>query len=493
MREPSVRTDAPLAVEHLSPGASQTMNCNADPSKMPLPRIGTPLLTLCRLRSTAARGTQDPRRWYSLLLPWAMMGLLVGLGGLARADTRLGLIGGLGGTPFDGGCPPDQNLGGFEVRESDFIAAIRPVCVVSLGPSAISASPVQPPFFGGPGGEDTLLMCPPQNPIVIGLDVQASGVEFITVDYIGAYCGKVLPGAQALAVDSVVSHSGSVRFTPIGGKERDEIKGRQQCPAGQVAVGVHGRSGSWLDAMGLICGPPRLTAAHVGGVPRLAGDRAMGQGPTAVPPTPVKKLGRVDAPFGSGDPPRPVCDVAQEARARNNSAAPGLEAQCRAVLASRGEAIANRDPLSAELRRRASNDPSRRGFDIGMAAAEGNTEPGPGKQAIHNALSGIEQSAYDAAVSFSLQRNRNAKFAATGAAIAGNDPIVAQARTIDRDVFYWLGFDIATGIFGDPALGAAGNTAVGPGSLGIRNALSADAQRGFNAAVALHLSRNYRR
>ena len=128
-----------------------------------------------------------------------------------------------------------------------------------------------------------------------------------------------------------------------------------------------------------------------------------------------------------------------------------------------------------------------------MAAAEGNTEPGPGKQAIHDALSGIEQSAFDAAVSFSLQRNRNAQFAATGAAIAGNDPVVAQARTVDRDVFYWLGFDIATGIFGDQALGAAGNTAAGPGSLSIRNALSADAQRGFNAAMALHLSRNYRR
>ena len=35
-------------------------------------------------------------------------------------------------------------------------------------------------------------------------------------------------------------------------------------------------------------------------------------------------------------------------------------------------------------------------------------------------------------------------------------------------VLFLLGYDIATGIFGDPALGARGNTLTGPGSLGIR-------------------------
>jgi hypothetical protein len=355
------------------------------------------------------------------------------------------------------------------------------VCVISLGPIEVSAAPVQTPFFGGLVGEYRVLMCPQQNPIVIGLDVVAVGVEFITVTTIVAYCGKALPGAQALSSDSIVQFSGSVRFTPIGGNEPNTVHGRQQCPAGQVAVGMHGRSGSWLDALGLICDVPRLTGA-----------RSVGQGATAAPPEPVKKLGRVEAPFGSGKAPRPICDVAQEARARNNSAAPGLESQCRAVLASRGEAIANRDPLSAELRRRARDDLSRRGFDIGMAAAERDTEPGPGKQAIHNALGGVEQAAFDAAVSFSLQRNRNAQLAATGAAIARADSVVAQARTADGDVFYWLGFDIATGIFGDPRRGALGNTATGPGAYKIRDALSAAGQRGFNAAVTLHLSRRYK-
>jgi hypothetical protein len=168
------------------------------------------------------------------------------------------------------------------------------------------------------------------------------------------------------------------------------------------------------------------------------------------------------------------------------------QAQTLDELATRGAVVASADPLAVELRARAPNDSVRRGFDIGMAAAEGNTAPGPGKQRIHDSLPAAEQGGFDTAVSFSLQRNKNAKLAATGATIAQTDPVVAQARQADSDVFYWLGFDIGSGIFGDPALGALGNTATGPGSLGIRDALIPAAQRGFNASVNLHLHRNYK-
>jgi hypothetical protein len=166
------------------------------------------------------------------------------------------------------------------------------------------------------------------------------------------------------------------------------------------------------------------------------------------------------------------------------------------ALATRGEELANQDPLSAELRNREPEGPSRRGFDIGMGAAEGQTAPGPGKQRIHDSLSPAEQRGFTTAVLFSLERNRNAALAARGAAIAKVDPIVADARqsyrlggrTVESDVFFRLGFDIATGIFGDAALGAQGNTATGPGSLKIRNALSSPARKGFDASVAFHLS-----
>ncbi len=163
------------------------------------------------------------------------------------------------------------------------------------------------------------------------------------------------------------------------------------------------------------------------------------------------------------------------------------------ALADKGAAIANKDPLAVELRNEQPDDQTRRGFDIGMTAAEGQTLPGPGKQKIHDSLNAPERRGFDVAVSFSLERNRNFDLAAKGASIAGQDRIVAAARNVETDVFYRLGFDIATGIFGDPALGAKGNTATGPGSLRIRDSLSAAGQRGFDASVKLHLSRNYKR
>ena len=156
-------------------------------------------------------------------------------------------------------------------------------------------------------------------------------------------------------------------------------------------------------------------------------------------------------------------------------------------LAAKGEAIANADPLAVALRDREPEGPSRRGFDIGMAVAEGHTAPGPGKQAMRDSLKPAEQGGYSTAVLFSLERNRNAEFAAKGAAIAKAVPVVAAARTANPSVFYWLGFDIATGIFGDPALGALGNTLAGPGSLAIRDSLSDEGQLGFNASMKLHL------
>ena len=91
-----------------------------------------------------------------------------------------------------------------------------------------------------------------------------------------------------------------------------------------------------------------------------------------------------------------------------------------------------------------------------------------------------------------LEGSCREELAAKGAAIAQVDRIVAEARAAETDPLYRQGFDIATGIFGDPKLGANGNTSTGPGSLGIRDALSAAGQRGFNASVKLHLSRNYK-
>ena len=160
-------------------------------------------------------------------------------------------------------------------------------------------------------------------------------------------------------------------------------------------------------------------------------------------------------------------------------------------VALRGTRIAQADKLAAELRQRLPAGGGRSGFDVGLGAWAGQTEPGPGKLRYREMVPPNELPGFDMAAEYSLPRNRYAVQANVGATIARLDRAVARARMAEDDPFFWLGFDIASGIFGDRAAGAQGNTATGPGSLGIRNQLNAAGQRGFNAAVALHLSRKY--
>ncbi len=245
------------------------------------------------------------------------------------------------------------------------------------------------------------------------------------------------------------------------------------------------------------------------------------QAPSA-PAKPPVALGRVQSRPGlsNGAPPG-ICEAASSARTRNSPAAPSLERQCAALVqptsqpalpvvdadwreaqAARGATLAGEDPLATELRNALSDEAERTGFDYGLAVAEGHTMPGPGKDAIGAALEADERRGFELGVQFSLDRNANFDLASRGAAIMLSSPDVASVRDgsaigarprmAGQAALYKLGFNIATGLFGDPALGAVGNTQMGPGAKKIRDALSpAAAQAGFDAAVRYHLAHHY--
>jgi hypothetical protein len=125
-----------------------------------------------------------------------------------------------------------------------------------------------------------------------------------------------------------------------------------------------------------------------------------------------------------------LCDAARSARARNSPAAPSLERQC--------------------------------------TASGGSFAPLPADD-----TSTVE------------------RLASVGARIATDDPAVAAARAGVASAEYRHGFDVGTGLFGDPAHGAQGNTLMGPGSARIRDSLSVEGRHGFNDAVAYHTARDY--
>jgi hypothetical protein len=380
----------------------------------------------------------------------------------------------------------------------------------------------------GVGGHPIQLLCPTSTPIVIGVDASmksggysATSINdiFTVLSSIHLFCGQAIPVQKPPDLPNAVFDAPATS---------DSIPGvmHQACPAGMVAVGVHGRAGNFLDAVGLICGAPRkdtsgvalgrvqsTTPAVAMSICDRAKDARARNSPSAPaleaqcnasqhPAGPAVALGRVGTrPADAGSVP--ICDQAQSARARNSPIAPQLEARCRAIgggqgmpveetpdqFAARGQILASQDVLVAELRRRQPVG-NQRGFDIGMGAGEGQTAWGPGKEKILASLTAPQQEGFKVAVSFSMDRNRNQALAATGAAIAKADPIVASARIADPEVRTWLGFDIASGIFGDPAKGAHNMGAMQ--FMLVREALSLPAQRGFNASMKLHQSRHYK-
>jgi hypothetical protein len=406
-------------------------------------------------------------RWRSRLIVVPAAMLFFVLSAQAQTDQILPPIGGDGGNQFVGRCPQGELLAGFELRTGDYVDAIRPLCVAAYGPRETSAAPLttgsglitkyksplgstfdivelESGWYGGTGGGLRNVICPKDTPIVTGMYVYSAGREIESVISIHLFCG-VAATTQTLTQFPAGGFDGHAPQAPVfstgfGASSSDT----QLCSTGGlVAVGISGKSGKWLDSLGLICGPPKLT-------------------------TIIKAGGRVPAGT-TPNPPRSICESAREARARNSPAAPGLEAQCLAAGAAGEKPV-----IKAE----------------GRVTLPAGTAPNPPRSICESAR---ETRARNNPAAPGLEESCRAALAAKGAAIANEDPVVAEARNAEPDALYRQGFDIATAIFGNPALGAQGNTQTGPGSLGIRNTLNAAGQRGFDASVKLHLSRKYER
>ena len=162
------------------------------------------------------------------------------------------------------------------------------------------------------------------------------------------------------------------------------------------------------------------------------------------------------------------------------------------ALAAEGEALANADPLFSAVRDAQPVGDVRRGFYIGLVTEAHNTAWGPGAQSIMDHLPGGQAVGFRVGAQLSLQRNNNTVNAALGEKVLALDPEASAARQKHQPAgIYWLGFALGTALFGDPALGALGNTLPGPGSDKIRTSLDADGQHGFDEAKAFNLAKRH--
>ena len=254
-------------------------------------------------------------------MPVAMLLLFV-FSANAQSDVDLKPIGGsiqasgswdgpgLGGSPFRARCPEGEVLTGFDLWTGDQVDAIRPICI----PATSGQFQQYPGRFGGNGGVGPQqLDCPDDTPVVIAMEV-ASGGNFI-VRNIHLFCGQAVATPQRTPFPLAVYDGPAYReeCNVFGCRADGSKSGMLSCPTGLVGVGIIGRSGKFLDALGLICGPPPLA-------PPVVATEAPG----------VKPQGRIKLPGGAEKPPLPICEAARLAQLRNSPAAPGLDAKCRA-------------------------------------------------------------------------------------------------------------------------------------------------------------------
>lgn len=179
---------------------------------------------------------------------------------LAQSAT-LQEFGGPGGAPYRLECPSGQYMTGVEGRRGAWIDAIAPRCAVWDRTSHTPGIVTTLNFAGGRGGEQAIAYCV-NAPLINALYVQKTRTETPFVDALQLWCRDK---SGQVREDAIFNGAGE-----IGGSDGALL----QCPYDQVAVGLHGRAGDFVDAVGLICAPAPADQPVLKPIPGIGGVQA---------------------------------------------------------------------------------------------------------------------------------------------------------------------------------------------------------------------------
>jgi hypothetical protein len=179
--------------------------------------------------------------------------------------TELPVQGGPGGGDFRSECARDPATGkqdfvaGIYARSGLWIDAIGIQCGSQLRSGNLQTPPYNKPYHGGNGGGlDNRGTCPSTH-FVSGImfNLTVRGTRF--VKFVQVACSPIGTGSLVnLCIDNGTdSPCAAVDyfFAP-----RQIVPAKvQNCPVGEAAIGIRGRAGQFVDALGLICGPKPST------------------------------------------------------------------------------------------------------------------------------------------------------------------------------------------------------------------------------------------
>jgi hypothetical protein len=172
-----------------------------------------------------------------------------------------GVTSGTGGSEFTSACPDGQALvtftgtwGGMYMGLESLQGTCGTLGISGSGPYTVTAPPdgnvlgplgaVSPTTIDGP--------CP-EGQVVVGFEGRSGD----WVDQLTFYCAPLTisdsTGSYVLTVGT-----GAPITTPVGPDTGTPFQ-TISCPDGKIAVGIIGRSGAAIDAIGLSCATPTLT------------------------------------------------------------------------------------------------------------------------------------------------------------------------------------------------------------------------------------------
>jgi hypothetical protein len=176
------------------------------------------------------------------------LALLVGFGSTPAQSTDLPVEGGRGGGNFRADCGAGRYLRGVSIRAGSWVDAISVLCAVDTAPNGHLGKWKREQRTGGTGGSPLLrdAACPPDQ-FVIGLKFGLTRGDNKYIDWVAVQCIPIRGGSSS----DICLHTGG--GCPPAGMVW------QSCPnfsgSQEWGKGIHGRSGAFVDALGLICGP----------------------------------------------------------------------------------------------------------------------------------------------------------------------------------------------------------------------------------------------
>lgn len=152
-------------------------------------------------------------------------------------------LGGPDGEPFRAECPAGQFLTGLEVKAGRLIEAITPQCAPFDGKSRLETPTALSAIGGDSRAKSRKANCAP--------NTYASGLKIARTDNLKVSAIELT--CRDIATAGVAETTCVTQIGKCVGRPTD-------CADAEAAIGVHGRAGKTIDALGLICGPrPGMT------------------------------------------------------------------------------------------------------------------------------------------------------------------------------------------------------------------------------------------